>query len=164
FTESVRCELFHDRSHVRISMVQLPALNTPQFHWVKTSLKNHPQPVPPIYQPDVAARAIVWVADNYRREVSVAPSTSAAILGDKLASGLLDRYLGSSGHDSQQSDRPIEAGRKDNLWESVDVDLGAHGEFDDRAHDDTLHWRWTTNRRWALPALIAAALLVRKAK
>ena len=164
FTESVRCELLHDRSDVRISMVQLPALNTPQFHWVKTSLKKHPQPVPPIYQPEVAARAIVWVADNYRREVSVAPSTSAAIVGDKLASGLLDHYLARTSYESQQSDRPVEPGRRDNLWQPVATELSAHGEFDDRAHDNTVLWRWTTNKRWALPALLAGALLAKKLK
>lgn len=159
FTESVRCELLHDRSGVRISMVQLPALNTPQFHWVKTNLAKQPQPVPPIYQPEVAAQAIVWLADNYRREVSVAPPTSAAILGDKIASGLLDRYLAWTGYDSQQSDRPIEVGRRDNLWGPVATELSSHGEFDDQAHDDTLHWRWTTNRRWAIPALLLALSL-----
>lgn len=164
FTESVRCELLHDRSDVRISMVQLPALNTPQFHWVKTSMDKHPQPVPPIYQPEVAAKAIVWAADNYRREINVAPTTSAAILADKIAPGLLDRYLGRTGYDSQQSDRPIEQDRKDNLWEPVATDLGSHGEFDDRAHDRTRLWRWTTNRRWAVPTLIAAGLLARKLK
>ena len=162
FTESVRCELIHDRSDVRISMVHLPALNTPQFHWVKSTLKKHPQPVPPIYQPEVAARAIVWVADNYRREVCVAPTTSAAIVGDKLASGLLDRYLGLTGYDSQQSDRPMEPERKDNLWDPVATDLTAHGEFDDISHDQTLVWHWTTNKRWALPALVAGLLLARK--
>nr|MDQ3957548.1 SDR family oxidoreductase [Actinomycetota bacterium] len=153
FTESVRCELLHERSNVRISMVQLPALNTPQFHWVKTTLRRHPQPVPPIYQPEVAARAIVWAAENYRRELNVALSTSAAIVGDKVASGLLDRYLGRTGFDSQQGDRPMEAGRPDNLWNPVQADLGAHGEFDDRARDEHLHWWWTRNRRWLAPAL-----------
>lgn len=162
FTESARCELIHDRSRVRISMVQLPALNTPQFHWVRTSLERRPQPVPPIYQPEVAARSIVWLADNYRREISVAPTTSAAIVGDKLASGLLDHYLGRTGYESQQADDPIESGRRDNLWESVETELGAHGEYDHRAHDATLHWLWTTNRRWVLPALVIAGLLARK--
>ncbi len=162
FTESVRCELLHDRSRVRISMVQLPALNTPQFHWVKTSLKRHPQPVPPIYQPEVAAKAILWLADNYRREVNVAPTTSGAIVGDKLASGLLDHYLGRTGYDSQQADRPIEPGRGDNLWDPVATDLMTHGEFDDRAHTATLQWHWTTNKRWAIPALMAAAFIGRK--
>lgn len=149
FTESVRCELMHDRSGVRISMVQLPALNTPQFHWVKTTFKKHPQPVSPIYQPEVAANAIVWAADNYRREVSVAPTTSAAIVGDKLASGLLDRYLGYTGYDSQQSNRPLEFHRQDNLWHSVATELTTHGEFDDVSHEKTLLWHWTTRRRWA---------------
>ena len=162
FTESVRCELIHDRSDVRISMVQLPALNTPQFDWVKTTLEKHPQPVSPVYQPEVAAKAIVWVADNYRRELSVAPTTSAAIVGDKLVSGLLDRYLGLTGYDSQQSDRPMEPERKDNLWESVPTNLAAHGEFDDISHEQTLVWHWTTNKRWALPALAAGLLLARK--
>jgi NAD(P)-dependent dehydrogenase (short-subunit alcohol dehydrogenase family) len=164
FTESVRCELMHDRSRVRISMVQLPALNTPQFHWVKTSLGKHPQPVPPIYQPEVAARSIVWVADNYRREVSVAPTTSAAIVADKIGPGILDRYLGLTGYQSQQTDRPIETDRPFNLWESVSTDLTTHGEFNDRAHEDTLHWHWTTKRRWAIPALVLAALVARRAR
>ncbi len=162
FTESVRCELLHDGSNVRISMVQLPALNTPQFHWVKTTLARHPQPVPPIYQPEVAARAIVWAADNYRREVNVAPSTSAAILGDKVASGLLDRYLGRTGYDAQQAERAIEAGRRDNLWDSVPADLGAHGEFDDVARDERVHWWWTRNKRWVGPVAAVAALLAKR--
>ena len=160
FTESVRCELMHDGSNVRISMVQLPALNTPQFHWVKTSLPRHPQPVPPIYQPEVAARAIVWAASNYRREISVAPMTSAAIIGDKIASGVLDRYLGLTGYDSQQTSEPIGTGRPDNLWESISTDLGAHGEFDKRAHARSLHWEWTRARRWALPVLATSAFLL----
>jgi NAD(P)-dependent dehydrogenase (short-subunit alcohol dehydrogenase family) len=162
FAESVRCELIHDRSNVRISMVQLPALNTPQFHWAKTTLERHPQPVPPIYQPEVAARAIVWIADHYRREVVVAPTTSAAIVGDKIASGLLDRYLARTGYESQQASEPAEADRVDNLWEPVASDLGAHGEFDDRAHGRSMHWLCVTKRRWALPALAASALLLRR--
>lgn len=162
FTESVRCELLHDGSKVRISMVQLPALNTPQFHWVKTSLSKHPRPVPPIYQPEVAARAIVWVADNYRREVNVAPTTTGAIVADKLAPGLLDRYLGWTGYDSQQSNRPLEPGRRHNLWEPLATHLSERGEFDDVAHDETLSWHWTTRKRWALPALIAGILVAKK--
>jgi short-subunit dehydrogenase len=161
FTESVRCELLHDRSRVKISMVQLPALNTPQFHWVKTTLERHPQPVPPVYQPEVAAEAIVWAADNYRREVNVGGTTSAVILGDKVAPGLLDRYLGRTGYESQQANEPIEPDRADNLWEPVAVELGSHGEFDERAHDRSAYWWWITNRRWAALALIGVALLVK---
>jgi short-subunit dehydrogenase len=164
FTESVRCELLHDRSRVRISMIQLPALNTPQFHWVKTTLTHHPRPVAPIYQPEVAARAIVWAADNYRREVNVAAMTSATILGDKIAPGLLDHYLGRTGYESQQTDEPVEASRPANLWEPMATDLGVHGEFDDRAHEHSRFWWWTTTRRWTAPALFAGALLLRKLK
>ena len=160
FTESVRCELMHDGSSVRISMVHLPALNTPQFNWVKTSLPRHPQPVPPIYQPEVAARAIVWAASNYRRETNVTPMTSAAIIGDKIAPGVLDRYLGATGYDSQQTSEPIESDRPDNLWESVATDLGTHGEFGDRAHARSLHWEWTHARPWVLPALASSAFLL----
>lgn len=158
FTESVRCELMHDGSNVRISMIQLPALNTPQFHWVKTTLPRHPQPVPPIYQPEVGARAIVWAADNYRREVNVAMRTSAAIIGDKVAAGLLDRYLGRTAYEAQQADRPLEPDRRHNLWEPVSTSMGAHGEFDDRARDELVHWWWTRNRRWAGPVLALAAV------
>ena len=160
FTESVRCELMHDGSNVRISMVQLPALNTPQFHWVKTSLPRHPQPVPPIYQPEVAARAIVWAASNYRREMNVTPMTSAAIIGDKIASGALDRYLGLTGYDSQQTSEPIEPDRPDNLWEPIATDLNTHGEFGDRAHARSLYWEWTSARRWAIPALASSVFLL----
>lgn len=162
FTESVRCELIHHQSNIRISMVQLPALNTPQFHWVKTSLKRHPQPVPPIYQPEVAARAIVWAASHYRREINVTPVTSAAIVGDKVASGLLDRYLGRTGYDSQQAQEPIEPGRSDNLWEPVATDLDGHGEFDDRAHERSIYWEWTRSRWWALALPASAFLLWRR--
>ncbi|MFN2526287.1 MAG: SDR family oxidoreductase [Actinomycetota bacterium] len=150
FTESVRCELLHDKSRVRITMVQLPALNTPQFHWVKTNLDRHPQPVPPIYQPELAAEAIVWAADSSRREVNVGESTTATLLADKVASGLLDRYLGATGYESQLSDRPIEPDRPDNLWEAISEDYGARGEFDRRTHERSLQWWLTRNRRWTI--------------
>ena len=147
FTEALRCELMSDNSRVALTMVQLPALNTPQFHWVKTSFERHPQPVPPIFQPEVAARAIVWAARNRRREVDVAASTVATIIGDKIAPGLLDRYLARNGLDAQKADRPTEPGRPDNLWEPVSGDHGAHGEFDDAAKPRALQWWFTTNRR-----------------
>ena len=150
FTESVRCELLHEKSNVHISMVQLPALNTPQFQWVKTNLRNHPQPVPPIYQPEVAAEAIVWSALHHRREVNVGETTSATVLADKVMPGLLDRYLGRTGFESQQADWPIEAGRVDNLWKPVAGDYGAHGAFDERAHAGSLQWWLTSHRGWAL--------------
>jgi NAD(P)-dependent dehydrogenase (short-subunit alcohol dehydrogenase family) len=101
FTESVRCELLHDGSDVKITMVQLPALNTPQFSWVKSRLRRKPQPVPPIYQPEVAADAIVWAAYNYRRQWYVGGPTTLAIVGDKIAPGLADRYLAKQGYEAQ---------------------------------------------------------------
>ena len=148
FNESLRCELLHDRSNVRVTMVQLPALNTPQFDWVKTRLPNHPRPVPPIFQPEVAAAAIVWASEHDRREVAVGLPTTLAILGDKIAPGLLDRYLARTGFAGQQTDRPVAAGRPHNLHHPVDeeADFGAHGDFDAMARDRSWHW-WATAHR-----------------
>src|SRR5437667_5827389 len=111
FTESLRCELLHDKSNVRVTMVQLPAMNTPQFSWVKSRLPREPQPVPPIYQPEIAAEAIIWAAAGRRRELSVGMSTVAAIWADKIASPLLDVYLAHTGYDSQQTDTPADPHR-----------------------------------------------------
>ncbi|HEX2241215.1 MAG TPA: SDR family oxidoreductase [Actinomycetota bacterium] len=166
FTESVRCELMHEASRVTISMVQLPALNTPQFHWVKTSFDRHPQPVAPIYQPELAAEAILWSAANYRREVNVGETTVATVIADKLAPGLLDRYLAASGYDSQLDERPIEPDRSDNLWQPVPGDHGARGEFDERSWERSLQWAASRHRRWiALGSGVAAlaAALKRRA-
>jgi NAD(P)-dependent dehydrogenase (short-subunit alcohol dehydrogenase family) len=135
FTESVRCELLHDGSAVHLTMVQLPALNTPQFDWGRNKMAREAQPVPPIFQPELAAEAIVWAAGRRRKEVYVGGPTVEAIVGDKLASPLADRYLARTGYESQQTDRPVEAERPDNLFEPQDDDRdhGAHGRFDDRA-------------------------------
>lgn len=134
FTESLRCELIHDKSNVHATMVHLPALNTPQFCWNKSRLPNHPQPVPPIYQPEVAAEAIHFAAHARRREMSVGLPTVIALYGNKVAPGLGDWYLGSQGYESQQTDEPIDPNRPINLWEPVAGDHGAHGIFDARAH------------------------------
>jgi NAD(P)-dependent dehydrogenase (short-subunit alcohol dehydrogenase family) len=139
FTESLRCELMHDNSGVRITVVQMPAVNTPQFSWVRSKLPRHPQPVPPIYQPEVAARGIVYAADHPRRkEYYVGATTAATILADRIAPALLDRYLARTGFKSQQTGGQQGPGRPENLWEPVDespgADYGAHGEFDDRSH------------------------------
>jgi NAD(P)-dependent dehydrogenase (short-subunit alcohol dehydrogenase family) len=133
FTESVRCELLHDRSNVKITMVQLPALNTPQFSWVKSRLPRKPQPVPPIYQPEVAADAIVWAAHHYRRQWYVGGSTVLAILADKIAPGLADRYLAHQGYEAQQYNGQAEPQRPNNLYEALPGDHGAHGDFDHRS-------------------------------
>jgi NADP-dependent 3-hydroxy acid dehydrogenase YdfG len=141
FTDSLRCELRHDRSRVRITNVHLPALNTPQFDWVRSRLPGKPQPVPPIYQPEVAADAIAWAADHAPRELNVGASTVLTVLSNKLAPGLLDRYLARKGYGNQQSEDPIEPDRVDNLWAPVAGDHGAHGRFDDRSHSRSLGLR-----------------------
>lgn len=134
FTESVRTELMHDGSAVKITMVQMPALNTPQFEWVRSRMPNKAQPVPPIYQPEVAAKAIVYAADHpERREYKLGISTLKAIYGNRIAPGYADRYLAEYGYSSQQTDEPREPGGPDNLWAPAPGDWGAHGAFDDRA-------------------------------
>jgi NAD(P)-dependent dehydrogenase (short-subunit alcohol dehydrogenase family)/pimeloyl-ACP methyl ester carboxylesterase len=141
FTESLRTELLHDGSGVKVTMVQLPALNTPQFDWVRSRLPRRPQPVPPIYQPEVAARAIVHAAGHpRRRERWVGGSTVATMLAEKIAFGLLDRYLGRTGYGSQETEEDGTPDRPDNLWKPLDADRdhGAHGRFDDRARARSL--------------------------
>src|SRR5215204_3026309 len=136
FLDSLRAELLHDGSSVKVSLVQLPGLNTPQFDWVRTRLRRHPQPVPPIYQPEVAARAIAWAAEHPRREIWFGLPTVYTILGEKLASGLMDRYLARTNIKAPQvPDQPIDpALRDDNLTAPPPGDPGAHGEFDGQAH------------------------------
>jgi NAD(P)-dependent dehydrogenase (short-subunit alcohol dehydrogenase family) len=139
FTSSLRCELLHEHSGVHVTVVQLPAVNTPQFSWVRSKLPRHPQPVPPIYQPEVAARGIVYAADHpQRRQYWVGASTAATILANRLAPGLLDRYLARTGYASQQAADTSEPARPDNLMQPVDQvagsDHGSHGEFDTRSH------------------------------
>jgi short-subunit dehydrogenase len=132
FTDSLRTELLHERSRVWVCMVQLPALNTPQFEWCRNKLQHHPQPVPPIYQPEVAARAIVWASTRRRREVYVGAPTYLAITANKFFASILDRYLAKTGFGSQQMDEPATHG-PDDLFTTVDADYGAHGRFDDKA-------------------------------
>lgn len=135
FTESVRCELIHDKSNVKISMVQLPAVNTPQFGWVKSRLPHKAQPVPPIYEPEVIAEGVTYIADHYRRQLFIGMSTVITIQGNKVAPGLGDLYLGKTGYQSQQTSQPENPNRPNNLWHPVDEDHdhGAHGAFDNRA-------------------------------
>jgi short-subunit dehydrogenase len=159
FTDSLRCELLHDGSHVRVTMVHMPALNTPQFAWVKSRLSRKPQPVPPIYQPEVAAEAIVWAAHHNRREVHVGLSTALAILANKIVPGLLDRYLGRTGYDSQQYNGYDDPHRPHNLWTPVPGDYGAHGDFDHRARSRSLQlWADTHRGLLALAGVGVAAL------
>jgi hypothetical protein len=148
FTDSLRCELIHDKSNVHVTMVQMPALNTPQFGWVKSRLKNKAQPVPPIFQPEVGARAVYWAAHHHRRELYVGGSTVEAIVGNKVAPGILDHYLGRTGFDSQQTSEPENPNRPNNLWEPVRGDHGAHGTFDARASERSFELRASVNRVW----------------
>ncbi len=133
FTDSIRSELIHDKSNVHITAVMLPAMNTPQFSWCRTRLPRHPQPVPPIYQPEVAARAIVWAASHKRREVFVGWPTVEAIYGQDIAPSFADRYLAEHGYDGQQTSEAVSPDRPDNLFEPVKGNFGAHGIFDQRA-------------------------------
>jgi NAD(P)-dependent dehydrogenase (short-subunit alcohol dehydrogenase family) len=135
FCDSLRCELLHDKSNVRVTMVQMPALNTPQFGWVRSKLSHKAQPVPPIYQPEVAAEAIVHASRQSRREIYVGLPTVEAIVGNKVAAGVLDRFLARNGFDSQQTSQRENRNRPDNLWEPLDgsEDHGTHGRFDSRA-------------------------------
>jgi short-subunit dehydrogenase len=135
FHASLRTELIHDHSNVHTVMVQMPALNTPQFGWVKSRLPHRAQPVPPIYQPEVAARAIYYAAQHpKRREYYAAWSVVKAIFGNKLVPSFADHYLARMGYDAQQYDGPEDPNRPNNLWEPVAGDHGAHGHFDARAH------------------------------
>jgi NAD(P)-dependent dehydrogenase (short-subunit alcohol dehydrogenase family) len=160
FTDSVRSELLHDKSEVHLTMVQLPAINTPQFSWCKTRLPRHPQPVPPVFQPEVAARANHWAAHERRREVYLGGSTLKAILGNKVAPGLLDRYLARTGYDAQQTDERVNPDRPANLFEPVAGDPGAHGIFDDRARKTSIQFWETRHRTWATLAALGAATAI----
>ena len=133
FMDSLRAELLHDGSHVRVTMVQMPAVNTPQFDWVKSRLPRKPQPVPPIFEPEVAAEAVLWAADHDRPELYVGFPTVVAIVGNKIAPRLGDAYLARTGYAAQQTSEPADPHRPDNLWQPLPGDHGAHGRFGDRS-------------------------------
>jgi hypothetical protein len=157
FCDSLWSELIHEGSHVRMTMVQLPALNTPQFEWVRSRLPHRPQPVPPIYQPEVAADAIVWAAHHGGREVWVGASVATAILGDRVAPGALDHWLASTGYDAQQTSEPEDPERPDNLWTAAPGTYGAHGRFDRQARGSSLQF-WLTRHKRALA--VAASVTI----
>jgi short-subunit dehydrogenase len=159
FTDSLRCELIHQRSKIQLTMVQMPALNTPQFGWVKSRLPRKAQPVPPIFEPEVAARAIYYAAHHHRRELYVGRSTVAAILGQKIAPGLLDIYLGKTGYEAQQFDGSEDPNRPNNLFEPVPGDYAAHGTFDSRASACSPELWIDMNRTWLALATLGGATL-----
>jgi NAD(P)-dependent dehydrogenase (short-subunit alcohol dehydrogenase family) len=155
FTDSLRCELLHDRSDVHVTSVHLSAFNTPQFDWAKNLTGRRAQPVPPIFQPELAAEAIVWAARHRRREVFVGWPAVKAVTANKVAPGLLDRYLAKSGYSGQFTGEPQPADACDNLHSPCDVDPGAHGRFDARARRRSLQWFMTSHRA----ALIAVGIV-----
>ncbi|MBX9850275.1 MAG: SDR family oxidoreductase [Cytophagaceae bacterium] len=165
FYDSLRSELIHDKSNVKVSIIHLPAMNTPQFSWVKSRLPNKPKPMGRIYQPEVAAKAIVYAADYDRREIQVGLPTVEAILGDKIAPWFMDWWLGKKGYQGQQTDEPESPDRCDNLYEPVPGDHGPHGIFEKDAHAFSPQTWLTLNRGKALltvGGIISGVLLVRK--
>jgi NAD(P)-dependent dehydrogenase (short-subunit alcohol dehydrogenase family) len=170
FNEALRCELLHDKSGVQVTMVQMPAVNTPQFSWVLSRLPRHAQPVPPIYQPELAARAVRYAADHpRRREYWVGASTAATLAANAIVPGLLDRYLGKTGFKSQQIPDRQPSEVPANLWEPADGpegdDFGAHGIFDDQSHDRDPQL-WASHHHGVLgvgvAALAALTVLLRR--
>jgi NAD(P)-dependent dehydrogenase (short-subunit alcohol dehydrogenase family) len=153
FHDSLRSELIHDGSNVRVVMVHLPAMNTPQFQWVKSRLPRKGQPVPPIFQPEVAAEAIVWAAYSGRREVNVGLTTSEAVIGNNFVPGIGDWYLGEHGYDAQMTDEPEAPNRPDNLWAPLPGDAGSHGAFDDRARPVSIAFELNKRRGWLAAGL-----------
>jgi short-subunit dehydrogenase len=150
FTDSLRCELYHDRSNVKVSVVHMPAMNTAQFTWVKSRMPNLPQPVPPIFEPEVGARVVRHAAlcRSLRREYWVGASTVRAIVGQKFIPGLLDRYLGKTGYKAQQRKQKDSPDRPNNLWQPVPTTLGAHGPFDREAHKSSIQVELDLRRGW----------------
>lgn len=156
FTDSLRCELLHDRSRIRLTMVHLAAFNTPQFDWALNLVGRRATPLPPIFQPEIAARAIVWAAEHERREVFVGWPALKAVLANKLAPGWVDRVLAATGYDAQMSKQSVSEGACANLYDACDTDPGAHGRFDDVARAHSWQWLFTSHRG----AIIIATLVI----
>jgi short-subunit dehydrogenase/uncharacterized membrane protein len=161
FNDSLYSELLHDKSNVRLTMVNLPAINTPQFDWSRSKMPRKAQPVPPIFQPEIAARAIVWAADHHRRELNVGWPSTKAIVGNNFFPGYADSYLAEHGFDAQMTNEPEDPGRPDNLFHPVAGDHGAHGRFDDRSlvHSVALEMNLNRTRLGPLVSIAAAAVI-----
>ena len=160
FTESLRSELIHDKIDVYLTMVHLPALNTPQFSWCRSHLDRQPKPVGRIFQPEVAAKAIVWAAAHRRREIQVAWPTVKAILGEKFIATWIDRFLAKNGVEGQMTEEPLVGGRAGNLFSPVPGSFGAHGRFDRVAHGQSVQLWLNLNRAWVFPAFLVLTLLL----
>jgi NAD(P)-dependent dehydrogenase (short-subunit alcohol dehydrogenase family) len=160
FTESLRAELRHDGSRIHVTMVHFPALNTPQFDWTRSRMPRQPQPVPPIFQPELAADAIVWAVEHPRPEVLVGWPTVKAVCGNSLMPWYVDRYLARFGYDAQQTDEPVSPDRPDNLFTPVPRDYGAHGRFDSRASSTSAEWWMVKHRGAAFVGMLAIGATV----
>jgi NAD(P)-dependent dehydrogenase (short-subunit alcohol dehydrogenase family) len=164
FTSSLRCELLHEGSGVHVTVAQMPAVNTPQFSWVRSRLPRHPQPVAPIYQPEMAARGVLFAADHpRRRQYWVGATTAATVMANKFVPALLDRYLARTGYDAQQTGQQVDDRRPDNLYQPLDGpegrDHGAHGMFDTRSHGRSAQL-WLDERPRVLAGLAVGAAVV----
>jgi NAD(P)-dependent dehydrogenase (short-subunit alcohol dehydrogenase family) len=160
FTDSLRTELLHDGSRVRVTMVQMPALNTPQFGWSRSRMPRKPQPVPPIFQPELGAEAVLAAVDQARTEFWFGFPTVVAVIANRIAPRLVDRYLAATGYDSQQTAEPVDPGRRDNLYGPVPGDAGAHGTFDARARRFSAQLWLNRRRGWIAAGTAAAALVI----
>ena len=158
FTESLRVELMHEKSKIKLTILELPAVNTPQFDWVKSMLPKKAQPVPPVYQPEVIAEAAVWASIHHRRRWAIGYPTVQALLAEKYAPAVADWYLAKNGYSSQQTKEPEDPKRENNLFHPVDRDAGAHGRFDSIARTYSVQW-WLNKNRGAI-AFGALGILV----
>ncbi|HKW77440.1 MAG TPA: SDR family oxidoreductase [Terriglobales bacterium] len=154
FTDSLRCELIHDQSNIHLTVAHLPAVNTPQFEWSKSRMPRHPQPVPPIFEPEVIARGIYFAAHARRRELWIGFPTVKAIVGQRLAAGYADRYLAKNGYDSQMTSEPVSPNRPDNLWQPAPGAFAAHGTFDEQARKMSWQLKLNTHRGALAAALV----------
>jgi NAD(P)-dependent dehydrogenase (short-subunit alcohol dehydrogenase family) len=166
FTDALRVELLHERSKIHVTMVQLSAFNTPQFEWARNRLDGRPQPVPPIFQPELAARGVYWAAHHRRREVCVGFPAVKAIVANKWFPSLVDRVLAKQGYAGQVDTQPVPEERPDNLFEAAPVDYGTHGRFDARAKSISLQWWLTSNRNALLlgAGALAALMFARRSR
>ncbi|MGR6331313.1 SDR family oxidoreductase [Sphingomonas sp. XXL09] len=157
FTDSLRSEIIHDKIDVHLTMVDLPAVNTPQFDWALNKMGKKARPVAPIFEPEVPARAIFYAATHKRRDVWLGFSSVKAILGNRVAPGLIDRYLAKAGYKGQLTDEPLPTNAPSNLFEPVPGDYDAHGRFDDSSRRRSMEF-FTDRHRTAFYALGLAGL------
>ncbi|WP_346797345.1 SDR family oxidoreductase [Halomonas sp. Bachu 37] len=157
-TEGLRCELLNEGSDVHVTLVEMPALNTPQFDWCKSYMPHRARPMSPVFQPEVGARAIVWAARHRRRELYVGASSALTVWGNKLAPALMDRFLAKTAVSGQQTPEPRDPEAPDNLWQSVKGDMGARGRFNPESHDDSPQL-WMATHRGQIGFIAGAALV-----